>query len=308
MNQIRLFLTLSALQAFTNAAAQVADFAPVGAKWYYSERAFAPPPFGVFPRVVEVVSKEMYQGKLCSKLIGIGTTNLPSATVPDPLFVYSQNDSVFFYSLLSGSFELLYDFGAEAGESWVIGGLNTPEGFDSVIVFIDSVSQITVNGTTLKTQHTSCPYLFFDWGCEIIAGIGNTFFLTPSYGLFESGVGGLRCYSDTENDLHFVSYPCDTTIVTTNTVEANSILPISISPNPASDQITIQAIDDKPIEEDFQITLSNPLGQVVHQELFPKGTSAHQMNLRPLPSGLYLLTVSQPSGHSQTLRVFIHPN
>jgi hypothetical protein len=256
MNQIRLFLTIAALQVFVHAAAQVADFAPVGAKWHYSEQAFAPPPFGVFPRVVEVVSKEMYQGKLCSKLIGIGTTSVPSATVPDPLFVYSQNDSVFFYSLLSGSFELLYDFGAEAGESWVIGGLNTPEGLDSVIVFIDSVSQITVNGTVLKVLYTSCPYLFFDWGCEIIAGIGNTYFLTPDYGLFEGGPGGLRCYTDTENDLHFVSYPCDTTIVTTNTVEANSILPISISPNPASSFAQLPFAPDR-------VQVFNMLGQQI---------------------------------------------
>ncbi len=276
MKQIRLFLTIAALQVFAHAAAQVADFAPVGAKWYYSERAFAPPPFGVFPHVVEVVGKEMYQGKLCSKLIGIG-----AASVPDPLFVYSENDSVFFYSLLSGSFELLYDFGAEAGESWVIGGLNTPEGLDSVIVFIDSVSQITVNGTLLKIQHTSCPYLFFDWGCEIIAGIGNTYFLTPNYGLFEGGIGGLRCYTDTENDLHFVSYPCDTTLVTSNTIEANTILPISISPNPASSFAQLPFAPDR-------VQVCNMLGQQIKISF-----SNEMFDVSALVPGIYQVLVEK---------------
>ncbi len=270
MSRIQLLLTLAALQMFIHAAAQVTDFAPVGAKWHYSEQAFAPPPFGEFPHVVEVVSKEIYQGKLCSKLIGIG-----SETVPDPLYVHSQNDSVFFYSLLSGKFELLYDFGTEPNESWVIGGLNTPEGLDSVVVQVDSVSQITVSGTALKVLYISCPYLFFDWGGEIIAGIGNTYFLTPDYGLYEGGPMGLRCYTDTQNDLHFVSYPCDTTIVTTNTVEVNKILPIAISPNPASTFAQLPFAPD-------HMQVFNMLGQSVRVSF-----SNETLDISALSPGIY---------------------
>ncbi|MCE2822370.1 MAG: T9SS type A sorting domain-containing protein [Saprospiraceae bacterium] len=73
MKKTRILWVLAAFQLFSRASAQVTDFAPVGAKWYYSEQAFFPPPYGEFPHVVEVVGKEMYQGKLCSKLTGIGT-------------------------------------------------------------------------------------------------------------------------------------------------------------------------------------------------------------------------------------------
>lgn len=270
MSRIQLLLTLAALQVFVHATGQVADFAPVGAKWYYSEQAFIPPPFGEYPHVVEVVSKEMYQGKLCSKLTGIG-----SGTVPDPLYVYSQNDSVFFYSLLSGGFELLYDFGAEPNESWVIGGLNTPNGADSVVVQVDSVSQISVDGVILKVLYTSCPFLFYDWGCEIIAGIGNTFFLTPDYGLYEGGPMGLRCYTDAENDLHFVSYPCDTTIITTNTVDPNKILPISISPVPAVSFAQLPFTPDR-------IQVFNMLGQRVSISF-----TNEMLDVSALPPGIY---------------------
>ncbi|MBK6901370.1 MAG: hypothetical protein IPH04_00765 [Saprospirales bacterium] len=128
-------------------AGQTLDFAPVGAKWYYSIYDFdPPPPYGQFPHVVEVVGKELYQGKICSKLVNIGLE-----TVPDPLYVYTQNDSVFFYSLLSEQFELLYDFGAEIGESWTIGGLaSTLTDYDSLTVLVDGISLMNFAAYRLK--------------------------------------------------------------------------------------------------------------------------------------------------------------
>ena len=41
----------------TTLLAQPTDFAPLGARWYYSELAFAPPPFGEFPHIIEVAAK-----------------------------------------------------------------------------------------------------------------------------------------------------------------------------------------------------------------------------------------------------------
>ena len=269
--------------------AQTVDFAPLGAKWYYSEEAFAPPPFGAFPHILEVVAKENYQGKLCSKIIN--TLGPASATVPDPLYMYSQNDSVFFYSLLSARFELLYDFTAEAGDSWVVGGLSTPHGIDSLRVEVDSVSQIVVSGHALKVLHTPCQ-LFFDWGCTItgenasthfiIAGIGSTGFLTPDYGLYEGGPNGLRCYIDPGNDLHFVTYPCDTTLVISATNDAHANANISVFPNPVYDHINV-LLKINPDNTIFR--LYDPLGRLVKQETMRAGMN--RMDVENLLPGLY---------------------
>jgi hypothetical protein len=108
--------------------------------------------------------------------------------------------------------------------------------------------------------------------------------------------------------------PCDTLGINGGPVSAGEhvgaekTFAFTVSPNPASEQLSIQTTNGEPAQQDFQITLSNPLGQIIHRELLPKGASAHQMNLRSLPGGLYLLTVSQPSGYGQTFRVFIHQN
>ncbi len=234
--KLSLFLTFSAFWLLVPATAQVTEFAPLGAKWYYNFQAFIPPPFGVRPFVVEVVSKEIYQGKSCSKLDG-GSGG--SETVPEPLYIYEQQDSVFFYSELSSRFELLYDFGAQAGDSWVIGGLNGGD-VDSLAIHVDSTSQWLINGQTLKVLHISYPIVPFEWGDRIVAGIENPFFLTPHYGLVEEKAIGLRCYTDAENDFHFVWYPCDTILQTLQVSELDQKPNISVSPNPVHEYIRIE--------------------------------------------------------------------
>ncbi|MEQ1745392.1 MAG: T9SS type A sorting domain-containing protein [Saprospiraceae bacterium] len=286
MFKIQILLTVAALQFYSRSTAQVAEFAPVGAKWYYSEQAFFPPPFGVFPHIVEVVAKEVYQGKLCSKLIGIGSTSAPSATVPDPLYVYEQNDSVFFYSQRSGRFELLYDFNAVAGDTWVIGGLGRPSGYDSLTVHVDSIGVLLANGKTFKVLHISYPILPYEWGYEIIAGVGNTFFLTPDWGLFEGGPMGLRCYTDAENELQLVPYPCDTTIIISQVQDFNTDSGISINPNPFNDRLTIALSTNL---RSPALRLFDAAGRLVLEQRLVPGVN--EIETGALPQGLYIWEV-----------------
>ena len=272
-------------------AGQTLDFAPVGAKWYYSIYDFdPPPPYGQFPHVVEVVGKELYQGKICSKLVNIGL-----GTVPDPLYVYTQNDSVFFYSLLSEQFELLYDFGAELGETWTIGGLaSTLTDYDSLTVLVDGISLVNFSGIPLKMLHISYPLLPYEWGYEIIAGIGNTFFLTPDVGLFEGGPMGLRCYSIADTLLQFVTYPCDTTIIITSTEHVIEETPIILSPNPFSDYLHIQ---NHTLEQDPEFFLYDLMGRLYLRTNLPQGDK--RVEFPDLPAGAYLWTISGSSGFFQ---------
>ncbi len=258
--------------------AQVAEFAPVGAEWYYSEEDFLPAPFFLqYPHIVEVVGKEMYQGKLCSKLVGVN-----SATVPEPLYVYAENDSVFFYSLVSGRFEMLYDFGAGAGDTWVIGGLDKFDSPDTLTVQVDSVSEWIVDGTPLKVLHLAPTFLFYDWGFDIIAGIGNTFFLTPDYGLYEGGPFGLRCYTDPNNEFHFVSYPCDTTLTTSLAENTGPGAGITVFPNPAGDFLQIVCAQT---EHDLFFRLYDPVGRLIRQ--LPVESETSRLETAGLNAGLY---------------------
>lgn len=269
--------------------AQVTDFAPLGAKWYYSEIQWIPvPPVKTYPNIVEVVSKEMYQGKLCSKLVNTSIITGPSATFPHPLYVYTQNDSVMFYSDFSGQFELLYNFGAQAGESWIIGGLNTTIGVDTLTVYVDSVGQWMIGGDTLKVQFVSYRP-FYDWGFEIIEGVGNTGFLLPDFGLYEGGPAGLRCYQDPNNDYHFVTYPCDTVNGTSSTANIDSEVQISVFPNPVTANIHISI---SPNLVNCSFALWDPLGRLVRERVAMAG-GTNKIDTYGLQPGVYLWQVWQ---------------
>ncbi|MBK6904101.1 MAG: T9SS type A sorting domain-containing protein [Saprospirales bacterium] len=274
---------------------QTLDFAPVGAKWHCFVYDFdPPPPYGQFPHVVEVLGKELYQGKLCSKLIGV-----EFGTVPEPLYVYSQNDSVFYYSLLSGQFEMLYDFGAEIGESWTIGGLGAPGTYDSLTVQVDSISYMIVSGLPLKVLHLN--YLYnggYEWGKQIIAGIGNTYFLTPHYGLFEHSPRGLRCYSTGDTLLQFVPYPCDTTIIITSTEQVIEETPIIVSPNPFSDDLHIQ---NHTLEQDLEFFLYDLMGRLCLSTRIKQGDN--RIPLPALPKGIYLWKITDNGDLVQTGKI-----
>ena len=241
MKNILLLLMLFCLSSSPLAAQ--GNFAPVGATWTYTSYYHLPPPFSWGPYVITVESIEMLQSKLCSK-INLGTDGFSG--FPDPCFVYESNDSVFFWSYISEQFQLLYDFGAEVGESWVIGGLqvgDTSKYDDFLTVTVDSIKTLVLNQDTLKVWHIHRSA--FEWDNVIIEGIGNTRFLLPSDGIFESTFNTLRCYGDEEDEYFFVSYPCDTIIRnTTSTKDVSSVEHnIVINPNPVTIYLQISADD-----------------------------------------------------------------
>lgn len=281
------------LFAFSGFAQQY-DFAPVGARWTYE--AYAPTPGGsiIYPIVVEVESEEVFQGQLCRKLTGIIGEGLPN-----PLYVYSQNDSVFFYSEVSENFELLYDFGAVSGESWTIKGLFGPPFKDNITIGVESTSfQQPIGDTSVVVMEvTISPLLPFEWGLQIYKGIGNNLFHLPySYDLAGPIIlRELRCYFDGENEFQFVPYACDTSIITSTREPEIADSEVVVFPNPVGDLLKV-SINASP--NDFQFILYNALGQMVRLEWLKSGI--HEVPVSNLPDGMYYWEVTTRSGNRNT--------
>jgi hypothetical protein len=187
------------------------EFAPLGATWYYDYSWGFPWILNYAKaQVVEVVT---IQGKVCKRIVShdhSGGEGWGCSFYAPELFLHEENGKV--YSFHSGGFYLMYDFNAGPGESWVIH--NPPLCWqDSMVVVVDSISFVTVNGHMLKVQHVSNPGVepggLLQWGSTIVENIGNTGFLTPQFGPCDPWVFGLRCFSTDSLDLHFVDYPCD---------------------------------------------------------------------------------------------------
>jgi hypothetical protein len=176
-------------------------FAPLGAEWYFhvwSQGPITEPPFSYIRRTVSGV--EEVQGHTCSVI-----------DLYD--YVYEEDNVVYWYNQDNDAFTVLYDFNAEAGESWYCDIVGC-----SFLVTVQSVDSVTWNNRTYRTQYVAGCYadnldnvvfegriidgigyekgLFFNWGsCGIICGADYEY---------------MRCYlEDGELLYHEGDYDCD---------------------------------------------------------------------------------------------------
>ena len=204
----KLFLTLAILLAFAlGGMAQHGSFAPQGAEWYFNLSSFMGSPYSYYRMAVE--GDTIIQGHTCSAI-----TRQFLGGNGEKQYVYEENRKVYWYNQTLGRFTTLYDFDAEAGDSWVCE-------IDSCAftVYVSHIDPVTWEGHTYRMQHVSAvggggsgkPF----WG-YIIDGIGYEMGLFPDpYACSNSVYDGqypdyLRCYLvDGEILYHQGDYDCD---------------------------------------------------------------------------------------------------
>ena len=184
-----------------NSDGTLASFAPQGAEWYFhvlSQGPITEPPFSYINRTVSGV--EEVQGHTCSVI-----------DLYD--YVYEEDDIVYWYNQVNDAFTVLYDFNAEAGESWYCDMEEC-----SFLVTVQSVDNVTWNNRTYRTQYVAGYYadnldnVVFEG--KIIDGIGYEKGLFPNWGSCGIICGAdyeyMRCYlEDGELLYHEGNYDCD---------------------------------------------------------------------------------------------------
>lgn len=262
------------------------EFAPLGATWYFDH--YSPPlPWKLAYIKVEVTGIDTIQGRACKRIESkniLDYSDWGCSFYAPLLHTFQKEGRVYAYH--DGDFHLLYDFDALAGESWVIHNPPTALG-DSLVVVVDSVSFVTINGQNRKVQHVSNPGVepggLLEWSDQIIEGIGNIGFITPQYPTCDPWIFGLRCYQDDSLDLHFVDYPCDSTksyLATREPVVQGGLF----SPNPVYNQ-TITLSDG--IDGD-RVVVQHLSGSILHSFPIP---SDRRIEIGALPSGVYFASI-----------------
>ena len=187
------------------------SFAPQGAEWYFD--VFNP--WGTHPEYERffVEGDTIIQGHHCS----IINQNFVDTGHEGGEFVYEEDNKVYWFNPTTNAFTTLYDFDAEAGESWYY-----EVGECSHQVVVDSVGSVTWNGHTYRTQWVRFNEDVQYYSGKIIEGIGYEKGLFPSIyvcdglEMFDAEeIEYLRCYvNDGEMLYHEGGYDCDQTTIT----------------------------------------------------------------------------------------------
>ena len=188
-----------------------AMFAPQGAEWYFD--VFNP--WGTHPEYQRffVDGDTIIQGHQCS----IITQHFVDTGHEGGEFVYEEDNKVYWFNPTTNAFSVLYDFDAEAGESWYY-----EVGDCSHQVTVDSVGSVTWNGHNYRTQWVRFNEDLPVFRGKIIEGIGYERGLFPSievcngWEVFDaSEIEYLRCYvNEGEMLYHEGGYDCDETTIT----------------------------------------------------------------------------------------------
>lgn len=263
-----------------NAIAQ--EFAPIGALWHYTQWTINPEL--ITYKTIESLSDTMINGMPCRKLIEveryIDTVNTTYH------YMYSQYDSVFFFA--NGEFHLLYDFGANTGDTIILDHFQTFNGTPLKMI-IDSMGMVDVSGEMKKIQYITCgDGIVIEFGQHVISGIGNTWFMFPT--LDGTINGPLRCYQDNTTPVYFSPFyniggwnneDCEEII--TGIEEFNSDYKIILYPNPAEDIVFLAGLRAK-----VSFELRNNQGILIKQgELYPSNT----IEINKFINGVYFLTL-----------------
>lgn len=290
-----LFNLIMLISISYNSLAQ--DFAPVGAKWYFNEDYAWSNNIGFI--TYESIGDTIINNLSCRIIY----KDKSSCCIPGGNhFLHQSNDSIFLYNPTTETFDLIIDFSAEIGDSWI---LNTnPDGYlfsDSVTCLVDSISFFYYSASdSLKILHVTLesPEYFISY-------FGDTIYYIATYEIiqkigFRSAIllkdcirfcdgnfdGNIRCYEDFEVGLiTFSSVDCDYTPI--ENVNFND--EISTYPNPAREKIFIEAPDLKL----DNITLYSLEGS---QILIP--INNNEVDVSSLDMGIYFLRIQTKKGIS----------
>ena len=207
----KLVLILAILLAFAlNGVAQPGSFAPQGAEWYFD--VFNPWGMHHEYALFSVDGDTIIQGHHCSIITQNFVETGPGHEYGE--FVYQEGNKVYWFNPTTNDFTTLYDFDAEAGDSWYY-----EVGSCSHLVTVDSVGSVTWDGHTYRTQ-----WVKFNeyqnhpaFRGKIIEGIGYEKGLFPSVWtcngdiLYDaSEIEYLRCYVEDGDILyHERDFNCD---------------------------------------------------------------------------------------------------
>jgi len=183
-------------------------------------------------------------------------------------YIRREENKVLRLNQQNGVVSILYDFGAEPGESWTI-SIHDCE----LLVVVDSVSYSDYNGVIKKNIYVNDYFIGFEdreyvgycFKGKIVEDIGHTVTFFPHrafylcYGLEVDGVSpdGIRCYEDSSFNYNFKNYPCNSTWTEWVGINDYEQTNIKIFPNPVKDHLAIETSDET------DIIITDIIGKVI---------------------------------------------
>lgn len=284
------------------------QWADTGSVWHLTSGSFVGP--GYQKMVYE--KDTIINNQPCQKInrvsqikqqTGPGTFVVGPIVNDESYFIFKQNDAVFSYH--NNQFFLAFKTNAFVGEIWDLGKLNVDDTIQHAYVKVDSVYFEPYNGQSLRNikihacdmngdsisyvgpgQDTALTALIAPGYTGSVVnekfgpmqGFNGINFAYPNFGVVEYMPAQMLCYqSATFAPIQFSTTDCYNNIFVG--VEENNLQEISLHPNPAQNQITINC------KAGETIFISDIAGKMVLQKQLIQDNET--INIEHLANGMY---------------------
>ena len=204
-------------------------------------------------------------------------------------YVYERDGKLYWWNKTLEEFTVLYDLGAQEGDTWVI-----KVGTETLTMHVDAVDYIEYEGITYRVIHVSDPDDLFSG--DIVCGIGHLTSFFPER-LMDNGDGvrveGLRCYW-VEDELVFKygDEDCDAIYEELHGVKedgpSSGSGTLLVYPNPTNNILFVQTLRATSLpNQTYRIT--NLMGQTLLTGQITAETQ--QIDVSDLPQGMYFITI-----------------
>ncbi len=277
-------------------------FAPDSATWYYSGEQQLMAGYGTRVIKYKTASDTTIQSKNCKKIISTEYNYHQSSSpyndtlIRNPEYIYTSNDTVFYYNAEYNRFLELYYFNVSIGDTLKY---HIPtaafSSTDTIFrVVVDSITTLNISSFNLKRIWTTpiddfqIPYSYVERiGADYSFGINS-----HEYVWMPSSVKGIRCYSDNDISYNFETVNCDY-LITVGTFELEgNINNCIVFPNPATTTITIENIK----QHIQSIRILDLLGREVFESIKNEVLSTKKIDVSKLPKGMYILQLQTKNG------------
>lgn len=195
--------------------------------------------------------------------------------------IREEGQYFFAFDQQAGQEYLLYDFGAQVGDTLESGKCQR----DTVI----RIDTVYLGDAPRKRFHL--PTGAHGEICTLIEGIGSTFgFYWQPCNVVPDPQIYLQCYSQDGHVISFDSnYDCSSLILADDVIQTQ---PLAIYPNPFTDEIEIEmpATWSQPVS----ISVVNQMGVVVYENHLQYAKAKEQISIPDLPPGIYFVCIRHP--------------
>lgn len=284
---------LTLLSVLINSELKAQNYFAKNTTWVYDK-----PSYNIFQSSYTTLTSlgdSIFNGDTLTYIHGV-----VNCTVGENSLLKQVDKKVYRLNTCDSTYSLLYDFGAEIGDTLFFESDHC-EFEDTILVVVDTIFQTNINGIDKKTFYlTQIYYHSNSFYGLVIEGIGNINNFYPMLGTCDPNGSELRCYTDSilgEYNTGMNGGDCYFNNLNNNEIETEytSLLP---NPNKGTFKLLFNSV-----KNNTHITIINSIGLTVFEKDYletQEVTISEQW-----PAGIYFIQISHPNHVNENFKFIV---